>query len=225
MNLTASSDWWRGEINWDTPAGRALRKFFAALPADRQFRLTLYGSAPLQLTPDPHWLSADVDLFSNDDEDLAQWVDIAGLNREAGEFYLEPGFELSFRTSPRWRDRARVYPLGHVTLTLPHPLDILIGKLDRLESKDLLAFRRVIEIAGHPTEAELRHELQNAVDLFRPSFDDESPNRYPDNACRLWVELFGRKLDLRRDIIKPALARRAVGYGESPPGYKRALGE
>lgn len=221
MNSTAASTWWSGEINWDTPAGRALRKFFAVLPTDRHFRLTLYGSAPLQLTLDPHWLSADIDLFSNDDEDLAGWVARAGLNKEAGEFYLEPGFELSFRTSPRWRDRARVYPLGHVTLTLPHPLDILIGKLDQ----DLLAFRRVIELTGHPTERELSEELQNAVDLFRPSFDAESPNRYPENTRRLWRELFGKELDLRRDLIEPALARRAAGYGAPPPGYKRSLRE
>lgn len=225
MNSTASSDWWRGEINWDTPAGRALKKFFAALPAHRRFRLTLYGSAPLQLTLDPHWLSADVDLFSNDDEDMAEWVARAGLNKEAGEFYLEPGFELSFRTSPRWRERAKVYALDNVTLTLPHPLDILIGKLDRLDSKDLMAFRRVIQLTSHPTETELRHELQNAVDLFRPSFDAESPNRYPDNTSRLWLELFRKELDLRRDVIVPALARRAIGYGESPPGYKRSLNE
>jgi hypothetical protein len=225
MNSTASSDWWRGEINWDTPAGRVLKKFFASLPTDRRFRLTLYGSAPLQLTLDPHWLSADVDLFSNDDEDLADWVARAGLSQEAGQVYLEPGFELSFRTSPRWRDRARVFPLGHVLLTLPHPLDILIGKLDRLEAKDLLAFRRVIELTGHPTETELRDELQNAVDLFRPSFDAESPNRYPENTRQLWRELFGREIDLRRGIIEPALARRAIGYGAPPPGYRRTLGE
>lgn len=225
MNSTASSDWWTGKINWDTPAGRALRRFFTTLPADRPFRLTLYGSAPLQLTLDPHWVSADVDLFSNDDEDLAEWVLRAGLNKEAGQFYLEPGFELSFRTSPRWRERARVHTLQNVTLTLPHPLDILIGKLDRLDSKDLLAFRRVIELTAHPTEAELRHELQNAVDLYRPSFDADSPNRYPENTSRLWREIFGKELDLRREIIAPALGRRATGYGEPPPGYKGSLNE
>ena len=223
MNSTAGSDWWSGEINWATPAGGALQKFFAALPPQRPFRLTLYGSAPLQLTLDPNWLSADVDLFSNDDEDLSEWVTRAGLNKESGQFYLEPGFELSFRTSPRWRDRAKVHVLGQVTLTVPHPIDILIGKLDRLDAKDLLAFRRVVELTGHPAEPELRDELRNAVDLFRPSFDAESPNRYPDNTRRLWVELFGRELDVRQEIIEPALARRAIGYGGSPPGYKRAL--
>lgn len=108
-------------------------------------------------------------------------------------------------------------------MTIPHPLDILIGKLDRLEPKDVKAFQRVIEITGHPTADELRHELQNAVDLFRPAFDEESPNRYPENTRRLRRELFGTEIDIRREVIEPAIARRRAGYGETPPDYKGSL--
>jgi hypothetical protein len=80
-------------------------------------------------------------------------------------------------------------------------------------------------LTGHPTAAELRRELQNAVDLFRPAFDEDAPNRYPENTRRLWRELFGTDIDIRRDIIEPAGARRRQGYGELPPDYKRALGQ
>lgn len=52
------------------------------------------------------------------------------------------------------RARAKTVQLGHVTVTIPHPLDILIGKLDRLDPKDLLAFRRVMDLTGHPTREE-----------------------------------------------------------------------
>lgn len=225
MNLTASWDWWSGAVNWETPAGGLLRRFFATLPAERRFRFTLYGSAPLQLTLDRTWLSADVDLFSDDDEDLNEVVRSAGLAKEQGTFYLEPGFALGFRTSPGWSVRARTVVLDNVTVTIPHPLDILIGKLDRLDEKDLKAFQMVIKLTGHPTAAEFKYELQNAVDLLRPSFDEESPNRYPDNTRRLWRELWQSEIDLRREIITPALARRQQGYGEPPPDYKRALGE
>jgi len=223
--MTSTKNWWAGKIDWATPAGELLLKFLASLPKDRPFHLTLYGSAPLQLTVDRQLMSGDVDLFSDDDEDLSALVAAARLDKTRGGFYLEPGFELSFRTSPRWRQRAATIQRGNVTLTIPHPLDILIGKLDRLDAKDLKAFQRTRELTGHPTAAELKHELQNAVDLFRPAFDEDSPNRYPENTRRLWREIFQAEIDIRRDIIEPASARRRLGYGESPPDYKRVLGQ
>ena len=92
-------NWWAGEVDWTTPAGQLLQTFLATLPKDRPFHLTLYGSAPLQLTVDRHLMSGDVDLFSDDDEDLVALIATAKLDKTCGGFYLEPGFELSFRTS------------------------------------------------------------------------------------------------------------------------------
>jgi hypothetical protein len=223
--MPSTKKWWTGEIDWATPAGELLQRFLAWLPKDRPFHLTLYGSAPLQLTVDRQLMSGDVDLFSDDDEDLSALVEAAKLDKTHGGFYLEPGFELSFRTSPRWRQRAVTVQRGNVTLTIPHPLDILIGKLHRLDAKDLKAFERTRQLTGHPTAAELRYELQNAVDLFRPAFDEDSPNRYAENTRRLWREIFHVEIDVRREIIHPAVARRKRGYGEPPPDYKRALNE
>jgi len=219
-------NWWSGAIDWATPAGRLLEQFLATLPRDRRFRLTLFGSAPLQLTVDRQLMSGDVDLFAdNDDEDLPALIAAAGLDKTQGGFYLEPGFELSFRTSPRWRQRAVLVERDNVTLTIPHPLDILIGKLNRLEAKDLKAFERVRQLSGHPTATELLGELQAAVDLFRPAFEEDLPNRYPENTRRLWREIYHTEIDVRRDIIEPAIARRNQGYGEFPPDYKGALGQ
>lgn len=223
--MTSTKNWWAGEIDWTTPAGQLLQKFLAALPKERPFHFTLYGSAPLQLTVDRQLMSGDVDLFSDDDEDLAALIAAAKLDKTHGGFYLEPGFELSFRTSPRWRQRAQRIQFDNVTLTIPHPVDILIGKLNRLDAKDLKAFERIRQLTGHPTADELRRELQAAVDLFRPAFADDAPNGYPENTCRLWREIFHAEIDVRRDIIEPAIARRQQGYGEPPPDYKKALGQ
>jgi hypothetical protein len=200
-----------------------LDEFVKSLPADRSFRVTVYGSAPLQLTVDRQLLSADVNIFSDDDEDLSGFVAAAKLDKTHGDIYIEPGFKLSYRTNPDWRQRAKIIQRKNVSLAFPHPLDILIGKLNRLDAKDLKAFERVIEISGHPTADEFKYELQNAVDLFRPAFDEDMPNRCPENTRRLWREIFHAEIDLRRDIIEPAIARRRVGYGETPPGYKGIL--
>jgi hypothetical protein len=223
MSSTKTWDWWRGDVDWNTPAGRLLRTFFDGLPTDRRFHFILFGSAPLQLTLNRSWTSADVDLFSDDDEDHHERIRHLGLGKGQADLYLELGYRLSFRTTPLMAERAKVVSLGHITVTIPHPLDILIAKLARLDAKDLLAFRRVIDLTGHPTREELMQELQNAVDLFRPAFDDESPNLYPSNSMRLWQELWQTPLDVGRDIVAPALSRRRAGYGDQPPDYQRSL--
>lgn len=223
--MSSTLNWWRGEVDWSTPAGKLLRSFAASLPPGREYRFTLYGSAPLQLTLDPEFLSADIDLFSDGDEDISALIAAAGFGSASGGLYLESGFELSFRTSPRWRTRSRQARVENAVVTIPHPIDILIGKLDRFALKDLQAFERVIQITGHPTKEEFLVELQNAVDLFRPGFEEESVNRYPENTIRLWKEVFGSELDVRLEIVAPALARRRAGYGETPPPYKKVLGE
>jgi len=224
--MTSTENWWRGEIDWNTVAGKFLQKFLSLLPPEQHFQITLYGSAPLQLTLDRTLLSGDIDLFANDEHDLASIIRSHKLGKEdGGVLYLEAGFELSFRTSPLWRSRAKAFALDNVTLTVPHPLDILIGKLDRLAEKDIQAFESVISATGHPTAEEMKRELQNAVDLFRPSFDEEAPNRYTENTERLWREIFKSEINVRKEIIAPAVARRKAGYGETPPDYKSVLRE
>ena len=223
--MPLTKNWWSGEIDWTTLAGQLLRKFLRSLPEARSFHFTLFGSAPLQLTLDRQLMSGDVALFSEDDADLAALVATARLDKTQGGFHLEPGFELSFRTSPRWRLRAAKTQLGKVTLTLPHPLDILIGKLNRLEANDLKAFERVIQLTGHPTADELAEELWAAADLFRPAFEEDSPNQFPENTRRLWRYIFHAEIDVRKEIVEPARALRKQGYGEPPPDYKGRLGE
>ena len=163
------------------------------------------------------------EIFFDDDEDHHERIRRLGLGKGQTDLYLEPGYRLSFRTTPLMAERAKIVSLGQVTVTIPHPLDILIAKLARLDAKDLLAFRRVIDLTGHPTQEELLQELRNAVDLFRPAFDDESPNLYPGNSVRLWRELWQAPLDVGLDIVAPALARRRAGYGDPPPDYRRSL--
>ena len=216
------TNWWTQEIDLGTPAGQTLRKLAEVLPKTRPFRITLFGSAPLQICIEPALLSGDVNIFS-DEEFLAEIIQRAGL----GDKQHTPGFqvssELNFRTSPRWERRTRSVEVGNVTFVIPHPYDILIAKLNRLDEKDLNAFRAVIAKTGHPTETELIKELQFAVDLFRPSFDEEQGHDLASNCRRLWPLIFGREIDPRAEIIAPALAIRKAGYGEPTRDYKQEL--
>ena len=213
---------WVGSINLRTPAAELLHKLVAVLPKDGQFTITVFGSAPIQICVDSTLTSADVDVFS-DFEHLREITEKAGLAQDKAAFFIQVCSELNFRTSPRWKDRTQSVRIGNCTFIFPHPIDILIAKLNRLDEKDVRAFRAVLAKTGHPTEAELIKELQLAVDLFRPSFDEEQGHDLAGNCRRLWPLIYGREIDPRVEIIAPALAIRKAGYGEPTRDYKQEL--
>lgn len=187
-------------------------------------RITLFGSAPLQISLDRSLASADVDLFS--EPDLKSLVEAHGLGPKQSAFYVQVCHALNFASSPRWPGRAARFEIQGRTLIVPHPIDILIAKLHRLEEKDMKAFHVVRERTGHPTEEEMRAELIQAVDLYRPGFDEEGQRGdILANTRRLWIEFFGRDIDVRAEIIRPALELRRQGYEPDAPrvDYKQAL--
>lgn len=167
-----------------------------------------------------------MDLFCDEaQEEILAAIDAAHLAKNEGEFYIQCCWEGNFRTSPRWRMRAASIPCGHITLVLPHPIDILIAKLHRYEEKDRRAFELVRERTGHPTEQEMLTELQYSVDLYRPDFDEEVTGDITTNTQVMWPEIFGRTIDVRKEIIAPALERRRRGYQDDLPreDYKAEL--
>lgn len=205
---------WASTIDWETTAGRTLRELLDALPKEREWSLTLFGSSPLQLALEPSFTSADVDLFATDEtrDEIAAILERTGLADRSRAVYVQLCVEWNFRTSPRWRGRAFRTQVGNVMLTLPHPIDILIAKLHRLADKDLAAFRMVIARTGHPTEDEMRRELQAALDLFRPGFDEEMVGDITTNTRVLWNEIWGKDINVRAEIIAPAIALANEGY-------------
>lgn len=215
---------WTTELDLGTPAGQMLQKLASILPPERPFQITVFGSAPLQIGVERNLLSNDVDLFS-DAEDLEGFVREARMLQGQADYYIQVCSGLNFRTSPLWGTRTREVKIKNTTFIFPHPIDILIAKLNRLEEKDLEAFRVVRRKTGHPTEQELIRELQFAVDLFRPGFDEENAADLTNNTHRLWPLLYGRAIDVRAEIIAPALAKRRAGYGLPVRDYKRELRE
>ncbi len=224
--MSGLTDDWRPEIDWSTSAGKLLQSLFQAIPRTKRTTITLFGSSPLQLAIDASFHSNDVDLFT---KDSPQWLQLivekAGFSKETAAYYIQCCWEGNFRTSPRWRIRAATIPCGHVTLVLPHPIDILIAKLHRYEEKDRRAFELVIERTGHPTEQELLTELQYSVDLYRPNFDEEVTGDITANTVVMWQDIFGHPIDVRKEIIAPALELRRRGYSDDLPreDYKAEL--
>ena len=212
---------WRPELNWNTPAGRVLDRLVEALPATRAWELVVFGSSPLQLGLDPTFLSGDVDVIPT--EDISGFCRSAQLLEGQAEIYVELCTFHAFTASPDWSLRAFRCQRRHVSFLFPHPIDILVSKIKRLEEKDLRAFRMVIAKTGHPNEAELITALKRVVDIYRPSFDEESAGDPLHNTRILWQELFGKAIDVRREIIAPAIEERQRSFGSGATGLKDAL--
>jgi len=211
-------------LNWDAPNGELLRRFIAGLPKDRPIILNVFGSTPLQLRLDPTFLSGDVDLFSN--EDLLPYVEAMGLGKGQASPYIEVVPHYVFIASLNWRERAAQEVFGSVTVYVAASLDVLVGKLKRLEQKDLDAFDLVKARTGGPSEEELKEALRNVLDMFRPAFDEENPGGDPiANTRRLWQHLYGHDIDVRREIIAPAVAARREAFGYNVPDYRGKLRE
>ena len=218
--MTSFDQPWRPQLDWAAPAGRVLDQLVTALPADRAWEIIVFGSSPLQLGIDSRFLSGDVDVISSDD--ITAHCQRAGLLKGQAAIYIEPCVSIAFTASPDWFVRAFRCERRHVTFTFPHPIDILVSKIKRLEEKDLRAFRLVREKTGHPDEAELIAALRRVVDIFRPAFDEESAGNPAHNTQIVWRELFGKEIDVRASIITPALAERRRNYGD-PASLKAAL--
>jgi hypothetical protein len=185
----------------------------AALGPAVPVNITLFGSAPLQLTLDEQFLSADVDVFCQ--KDLRPIIEAAGLGPGRRDIYVQQSDEIVFSAGPSWRERAFSITFGSITVVLPHWIDILVSKLPRLEPKDLEAYHMVVRRTGHPSPDELMLALQRHVDLFRPGFDEEHAGDPITNARTLWRELYGLEIDVRAEIIAPALERRRQGYNNA----------
>jgi len=213
---------WRPSLDWATPAGRVIDRLVEALPADRAWKIILFGSSPLQLALDPAFLSGDVDIIPSADVEV--YCRQAGLLKGQAPIYVEPCAVTAFTVSADWMMRACEVKRRHVTFILPHPIDILVSKIKRLEEKDLNAFRLVRSRTGHPTETEMLAGLRRVVDIYRPSFDEESAGDPRHNTEVLWREIFGKSIDVGQQIIAPALAERRRNYGGENYGLREALG-
>lgn len=196
---------WRPELDWNAPAGRVFDRLVAALPASRKWEIIVFGSSPLQLGLDACFVSGDVDVIP--DEDITAYCDKARLLKGQAPIYVKPCASIAFTASPDWFVRAFRCERQHVVFTFPHPIDILISKIKRLEEK---------EKTGHSTEQELVVALQRVVDLYRPAFDEETAGNPFQNTQTLWRELFGQTIDVRLRIIEPALEQRRRAYAAPP---------
>jgi hypothetical protein len=212
---------WSPKLDWGSPPGKLIDQLLVILPSDKQITITVFGTAPLQMAYKNAAVSLDVDAFAN--EDIEAIVHEHGLDGPNYQPKIHLCADSSFQAGPNWQDRAYVISRNGHVVRFPHPYDILISKLHRFGERDKQAFQFVIEQTGHPTEQELLEELKRAVDLYRPSFDEERQSRIWHNTLVAWRFFFHREIDVRNEIVQPALERRKSDYHQTRSGLKDIL--
>lgn len=213
-------------LDWNAKAGQRLDELARALPPKPRLELTVFGSTPLQLLVERTFLSEDIDISPPEEayDLLTRLVEEKGWAKGQSDFYIQVCDHLAFRTTKDWMSRAvQAKRHGHLFI-FPHPWDLLVSKLQRLDPKDVQAFRLVIAQTGHPTEEEFTRHLQKAVDLYRPKFDEETARGdMLLNTRELWRTLWNKEIDVRAAIIRPALERSRHDYEAGDPSLKTRL--
>lgn len=211
------------KLEWFGNAGRFLDKVSRKLPSKMEWQITVCGFSPLRLHVESQ--PSSVGPIALDHRDVSHHLGDAELVDQDGSVVIICA-PLTFRSTFDWRARAiEVERHGHL-FRFVHPWDVLVSKLQWLEEKDLDAFRLVIAKTGHPTEQEFRRHLQKAVDLYRPKFDEETQRGdMMANTRLLWRELWGRDIDPRAEIIRPAAERTNRAHSDYDPTLKRQLAD
>lgn len=200
------------ELSWNTPSGQLLDELLDKLPEPTS--MVVFGSGVLQMAAAPDLTSGDVDLFSNDYEVIRRIV----LQHSLGKGQRDPYIEVSapgWRTAAGWELRAHTETRKRHRLLFPDPLDVLVAKLQRSDTKDLRAF-----LTMRPVESELIARLRLAVDLYKPGFDEEKAANMVNNTRYLWNELYGHDIDVRQEIIIPGLRSLTENWLLDVPDYR-----
>ncbi len=216
------------EPDWTTRAGRKLQQLADLLAEDkpdRHFEVVVFGSAPISLYVDASHVSADVDLYVSQlgggQPDEAQVVKDCitrhGLGKGQSAFYIELTPSWVFKAGSDWQPRAQKHQVRNVTFVFPAPLDILIGKLHRLEKKDLSAFELI-----RPTERDLIARIRDVPGFFRLNLGGEK-SAFHANTERLWPLLYGHPINVKKEIIAPALAALEDYEGDDKLDLQRVM--
>ncbi|MDX2225577.1 MAG: hypothetical protein SFY92_00540 [Verrucomicrobiae bacterium] len=229
--------YWPSPVRWDTPSGYILQKLFDVLPSEySNIPIRIFGSSALQLTVTEDLNSADTDICIetsfNPGTPPLQTKNLFELVRnnklDSCDPYIQVCQPQVFEPGPNWGFRVLKGELYGKPYIIPHPIDILVSKVNRADIKDVSAFHKVIAAVGHPTEQEMIVELQTCLPLYLRdpksySHCDTRPKKfgnYKVNTEKIWEAVWGRKINVQKEIIEPAIQVRYEGYSVQMPQIK-----
>ena len=236
---------WPPGVQWNTPSGEALQALVANVPANPFYnRLIVFGSGALQMTVLPELLSAGFDVSLDVVQPSAQSASPVAAedslrraatktNRESrsAQPLVQVCHWMTFQPAARWERRIHQEEKNGWQIVFPHPFDILFAKLRRLEPKDLDAFERHVAATGRPSETEFLALCLESYRDFVPRLEGEgthlpgpvSQQDLRKNVTRLWPAIWGRSINIDREIVQAAEKTLEINWYNYPPELKNEL--
>jgi len=213
---------WEARIDDKTPSGRLLLRLtkLMSLEADlRETGIVVFGSAPLEFCAMLGVRSADIDVTPNQFlEHLRNRVKEWGL--ASGDPYVQVLPPTVFRPGKNYLVRASLIKSNGIDVIIPHPIDIVFGKLHRMDTKDYTAINELLNAFQRPTIRDLDAYMVDNPDIFEGL--PESAEKLAGNVETLWSYLGGGSVDVREKFIKPALEQQAAAWEEGNGNLSKA---
>lgn len=164
--------------------------FLKALDKKLKKRSTLFliGGGAITLAYSPDNRTADIDVIDVD-EGLAR---LGGIDSDLAQdygVYLSPLFDITFSVPSDWRSRCRLVELGlhKLEIRVADPYDIVLGKLARLEPKDIEDILALTQ-AGHI-------EVDTLLDRLNDNLAEVKKfSHYGKNASLLFGDILERPI-------------------------------
>lgn len=197
---------WSPKIDDTTPSGRLLLELTLKMSLEDDLRRTsivVFGFSPLEFSLLLNVQSGDVDVTPDQFlYHLRNRVEEWKLNIE--DPYVQVLPPTVFKPGKNYLLRACAIRVNQIQVILPHPMDLLFGKLHRLDEKDYRSVNALVESCQRPTAKDLHEYMQENPDIFEAS--PEQVSKLAGNIETLYSYLSGEAIDVASQYIAPSRA-------------------
>lgn len=166
--------------------------FLQALDGKIHHRTELYiiGGAAVTLAYAPENRTSDIDVVQATDEVVQFGGTASDLSREFG-VYISPLAEITFSAPAGWKARCEVHELGtkNLTIKIADRYDLILGKIARLEQRDIEDIQAINLNAGIDPDALIARLNDNLREI-------KNSAGYRSNAQMLF-EILSRPIEFK----------------------------
>jgi len=172
---------------------RRIVAFLQALDGKARRKATLYviGGAAVTLAYAPDNRTADIDVIDATEEVIRLGGEDSDLANEFG-LHIQPLVEINFAAPAGWKERCQMLEmdLKKLSIKIADPYDIILGKVARLETRDIEDINAMQ--AGQAFDPAL------LLDRLNDNLSEVKNSQGYRNNCRVLFEMLGRPIVFKR---------------------------